>query len=176
MIIGIVGESGTGKDTLADFLVESGYKKLALLDVLKEFLQRVYVLDDQQLWGDYKEAVDARYNVSTRQIMQDIGAAFRQFNETVWIDLALREVKGRDVVISDVRLVAEARKVKSAGGHLWRLIADGSARELGDLSKDPTETEQREMPVDLFDATLTNQFGNPEILLGQAERLLAKTP
>lgn len=52
MIIGISGKAGSGKDTVADFLVkERGLVKVALADPLKRICKDVFDFTDEQLWG-----------------------------------------------------------------------------------------------------------------------------
>lgn len=64
MIIGISGIAGSGKDTLADFLVkENSFVKVALADPLKRIAKEVYEFTDDQLWGPSasRNAPDTRY-------------------------------------------------------------------------------------------------------------------
>lgn len=52
MIIGIVGKAGSGKDTVADFLVKNhGAFKMSFADPLKIFIQKTMGFTDRQLWG-----------------------------------------------------------------------------------------------------------------------------
>lgn len=64
-IIGIMGKAGSGKDTVADFLVfNCGFVKMSLADEMKRFTKKVFGFSDEQLWGPsrYRNAVDERYN------------------------------------------------------------------------------------------------------------------
>jgi hypothetical protein len=64
MIVGIVGLSGSGKDTAADFLVKNhGFSKIALADPIKRVCMEVFGFTAEQLWGpsSARNAPDKRY-------------------------------------------------------------------------------------------------------------------
>ncbi len=64
-IVGITGQAGSGKDTVADRLVEEhGYVKIALADPIKRLGREVFGFTDQQLWGpsEFRNARDERYD------------------------------------------------------------------------------------------------------------------
>lgn len=50
-IVGLCGQAGSGKDLVADFFVEKGFAKVAFSDPMKRFVQYLFDLDDEQLWG-----------------------------------------------------------------------------------------------------------------------------
>jgi len=63
-IVGIVGKAGSGKDSLADFLVrDHGFIKVALADLMKRIASSVYSFTEEQLWGpsEHRNAPDFRY-------------------------------------------------------------------------------------------------------------------
>jgi hypothetical protein len=64
MIVGLCGQAGAGKDTVADFLVKNhGFVKVALADPLKRICRDVFAFTDEQLWGPSSERnkPDERY-------------------------------------------------------------------------------------------------------------------
>jgi len=64
MIIGLLGQAGSGKDTVADFLVrDHSFVKVALADPLKRICRDVFDFTDEQLWGpsEKRNAPDKRY-------------------------------------------------------------------------------------------------------------------
>jgi len=81
MIIGITGLKRSGKDTIADYIKDKyNYKKMALADSLKKACQEIFLFDDDQLWGDKKDLIDARYNTTPRKILQVVGSELFQFD------------------------------------------------------------------------------------------------
>ena len=64
MILGLCGNAGSGKDTIADFLVKNhGFVKVALADPLKRICKEVFDFTDEQLWGpsEKRNEPDLRY-------------------------------------------------------------------------------------------------------------------
>jgi len=64
MIIGIAGNAGSGKDTVADHLVKNhGFVKVSLADPLKRIVRDVFAFTDEQLWGasEKRNEPDRRY-------------------------------------------------------------------------------------------------------------------
>jgi hypothetical protein len=68
-ILGIVGQSRSGKDTVADHLVSNHhYVKIALADPIKRLGREVFGFTDKQLWGpsEYRNELDKRYDYYCR--------------------------------------------------------------------------------------------------------------
>jgi len=62
MLIGINGYARSGKDTMADRLVEKhGFKKVSFAEPMREMLQGIFGFTKDQLYGDLKETPDTRY-------------------------------------------------------------------------------------------------------------------
>lgn len=63
MIIGVSGLAGSGKDTIANFLVKHGFQAISLADPLKRICKEVYDFTDDQLWGPspLRNTSDPRY-------------------------------------------------------------------------------------------------------------------
>ena len=71
MIIGISGKAGSGKDTVADFLVRDySYVKVALADEMKRICMRVFDFSYEQLWGpsEKRNEPDLRYPRGEKQL------------------------------------------------------------------------------------------------------------
>jgi hypothetical protein len=123
-IIGITGRKYNGKDTVADYLVsEHGYMKISLADPLKEICRTLFGFTTEQLYGEQKEIVDPRWNISPRQALQYVGTElFRNhingllpdIGENFWIISAILKIKAiitinpdAKFVISDIRFPNE---------------------------------------------------------------------
>lgn len=130
-IIGITGRKYNGKDTVADYLVsEHGYTKISLADPLKEICKILFGFTAEQLYGDLKEIVDPRWNVSPRQVLQFIGTElFRKHigellsetGENFWVSSAVIKIKSTlDInpnarfVIPDIRFLNEIEMLNKA--------------------------------------------------------------
>lgn len=50
-IVGITGQLGSGKDTVADVFVTNGFTKVSLANPIKTFVKDVFQFTDDQLWG-----------------------------------------------------------------------------------------------------------------------------
>lgn len=63
-VVGVSGQAGAGKDTVANYIVEKyGFVRVALADPLKRLGFRVFRFSEEQLWGpsDARNAVDDRF-------------------------------------------------------------------------------------------------------------------
>lgn len=68
-IIGVSGQLGSGKDTVAEHLIhEHGFARMALADPIKRFGYHVFLFTEQQLWGasQYRNFEDPRYREGSK--------------------------------------------------------------------------------------------------------------
>ena len=134
MIIGITGRIGSGKDTIADYLVTfHGFKRLSFASSLKDAVSAVFGWDRELLEGstkhsrEWREQVDTWWanrldipNLTPRYVLQQWGTNVlrEHFHDSIWIasvENMLRNNKD-DVVITDCRFKNEIIAIKSAGG------------------------------------------------------------
>jgi hypothetical protein len=139
MIIGIVGNIGEGKDTIADYLVSNyNFKRESFAGTLKDAVSAVFGWDRELLEGRTKESREWREQVDTwwedrlgmvgltpRLILQLWGTEVcrRGFHDDIWVaslENKLRNV-GTDVVISDCRFPNEFDTIKNLGGIIVRV-------------------------------------------------------
>lgn len=87
-IVLLVGQSGSGKDTAADFMTENhGAVKIALADPIKRLAMEVFGFTEEQLWGPSgnRNEVDARY--ANGSAWDNAYVLLTSYNVTqVWID------------------------------------------------------------------------------------------
>ena len=139
MIIGFVGFIGSGKDTAADYLVNThGFRRDSFANTLKDAVSAVFGWDRVLLEGRTKEAREWREQVDTwwaerlnmpkltpRWILQYWGTEVcrNSFHDDIWI--ASLENKMRktsdNIVISDVRFPNEIKAIHNAGGIVVRV-------------------------------------------------------
>lgn len=138
MLIGLTGYAQSGKDTVADYLVEYyGYRRVAFADPLREALYRlnpkIDIADmsgvrlaaavDGLGWDNVK--VDSQ---DVRELLQRMGTEVgrEMFGQNFWVDRAMQGVSKFDkVVFTDVRFPNEHYSIKGREGVVWRVERPG---------------------------------------------------
>lgn len=137
MIVGICGFIGSGKDTVADYLVNfHEFRRESFANTLKDAVSSVFGWDRTLLEGRTKEAREWREQVdpwwakrldmptlTPRWILQYWGTEVcrRGFHDDIWIaslENKLRNSKD-NVVISDCRFPNEISSIRNAGGKIF---------------------------------------------------------
>ncbi len=142
-LVGLGCTAQVGKDTAAEYL-EKKYpgriKRVGFADKLKEVCMLLFGLSHEQCYGakEVKEAIDPRYGMSPREIMQKVGDGMRKIYADIWIDTVFyttipqHEEEGYDCfVISDVRYPNEGDKVHAEGGTLVKVLREGAGVKVG---------------------------------------------
>jgi len=133
-VIGLTGYAQSGKDTVADILVNKyGYKRLAFADKIREVLYEINPMVGCSPTGYLQDLVNlvgwdkAKQEPQVRRLLQDLGVAARDLLYTnIWVTTAFSNVSpGELVVITDVRFENEASIVKTMGGQIWRVKRTG---------------------------------------------------
>ena len=134
MIVGITGFIGSGKDTIADYLITfKGFRRMSYAEPLKDAVASIFDWDRELLEGTTKYSREWRDTVDTwwaerldikhltpRWVLQQWGTEVgrRAFHDDIWIasiENKLRSIKD-DIVISDCRFPNELKSIKRAGG------------------------------------------------------------
>ena len=140
MIIGICGFIGSGKDTIADYLVNlHHFRRESFANTLKDAVAQVFGWDRTMLEGrtkqarEWREQVDPwwaqRLNIphlTPRYILQQWGTEVcrKNFHDDIWIASLENKLRNSqdDVVISDCRFPNEIKAIKAAGGKVVRVV------------------------------------------------------
>jgi hypothetical protein len=140
MIIGICGFIGSGKDTIADYLVNlHHFRRESFANSLKDAVAQVFGWDRTMLEGrtkqarEWREQVDPWWakrlgisNLTPRYILQQWGTEVcrKNFHNDIWIASLENKLRNSsdDVVISDCRFPNEIRAIRAAGGMVVRVV------------------------------------------------------
>ena len=140
MIIGICGFIGSGKDTVADYLVNlHHFRRESFANTLKDAVSAVFGWDRTMLEGrtkqarEWREQVDLWWaerlnmpNLTPRWILQNWGTEVcrKNFHDDIWIASLENKLRTStdDIVISDCRFPNEIAAIKKAGGRVVRVV------------------------------------------------------
>jgi hypothetical protein len=134
MIIGVAGFIGSGKDTIADYLITfKGFRRMSYAEPLKDAVASIFGWERELLEGttkysrEWRDTVDNWWaerlqipHLTPRWVLQQWGTEVgrRAFHDDIWIasvENKLRSIKD-NIVISDCRFPNELKSVKRAGG------------------------------------------------------------
>lgn len=138
MILGVTGLIGSGKDTIADYLVTNhGFKRISFASSLKDATAAIFGWDREMLEGTTKQSRAWREQqdnwwterlgivITPRWVLQNWGTElFRNhFHQDIWVasvENKLRQSKD-DIVITDCRFSNEVQAIKNVGGVTCRV-------------------------------------------------------
>lgn len=137
MIIGLYGDSRSGKDTIAQILESKGFEWRSFAATLRKLLERIdpWLIDSEELGIKYEHAIrefgldfvkktwpeSVEYMIRLGQGVRDI------IHEDAWIWPVMRDLPEK-MVISDVRQPNEYETITQAGGEVWRVVRPGTIR------------------------------------------------
>jgi hypothetical protein len=136
MIIGVCGFIGSGKDTVADYLVNfHEFRRESFANTLKDAVSAVFGWDRTMLEGrtktarEWREQVDPWWaerlnmpNLTPRWVLQYWGTEVcrRGFHDDTWIASLENKLRNSsdNIVISDCRFPNEIASIRRAGGRI----------------------------------------------------------
>lgn len=122
-IIGLAGRARSGKDTVANYLVEHyGFKQFSYAQHLKDVAETAG-------WNGQKD-------IRGRILLQELGDVLRRYDESIFINNLIGKMKYYNmvlegfgtlttppqeakIVVSDVRLLPEIEALKNLGASIW---------------------------------------------------------
>jgi hypothetical protein len=139
MIIGVCGFIGSGKDTVADYLVNlHHFRRESFANTLKDAVAAVFGWDRTMLEGRTKQAREWREQqdnwwtnrlgivITPRWVLQNWGTEVCRngFHDDIWIASLENKLRNStdDVVISDCRFPNEIQAIKNTGGIVVRVV------------------------------------------------------
>jgi hypothetical protein len=155
MIISISGFIGSGKDTVADYLVANyGFKRESFASSLKDAVSVVFNWDREMLEGltpesrDWREEPDTWWTmrlgktITPRMVLQQWGTEVIRagFHDDMWIASLERRLADstNNIVITDCRFPNEMAALKNIGAKVVRVVR-GPEPEWYDLALDSKE-------------------------------------
>lgn len=139
MIIGLSGYAQTGKDTVAQHLVDNyGFTRIAFADPIREALYtldpviddypalpgvRLSWLVDKSGWEHVKVESE-----SVRRMLQRLGTEVGRnlWGQDFWVKIAMEKAKQyENVVFTDVRFPNEMAAIVGSSGEVWRVEKPG---------------------------------------------------
>lgn len=133
MLIGLVGLIGSGKDTVAEYLVKNySFKRDSFAKSLKDATANIFNWDRELLEGHTKESREWREQtdrfwsekfgkeVTPRWILQYFGTEVcrEHMLDSIWVDSLVARYRGENTVISDTRFVNEINTIRKQGGKI----------------------------------------------------------
>ncbi len=183
MIIGVTGFMRSGKDSIANVLVEDfGFIRHGFADTLKEM---AYAIDpiveveygwppleihlssivDSEGWEAAKEYPEAR------RFLQRLGTegVRNHLGDNIWAQTLLKKLSDpvANYVIPDTRFLNESLTIKVAGGDVWRVVRPGC-----EASGHASETEMVKIVPDV----IIDNSGTLEDLRERVAEALVLTP
>ena len=153
MIVSLSGLIGSGKDTVADMLVEQhGYKRESFAGTLKDVVAVMFNWDREMLEGKTEQARKQREVVdqwwakrlgipqlSPRWVLQHFGTEVvrQHFHNDIWVatlENKLRKMGDNNIVISDSRFSNELAMLANAGA-VTVCVSRGPKPEWWELAK-----------------------------------------
>jgi hypothetical protein len=183
MLVGLLGEAGSGKDAAGRFLVQDhGFYSMALADPLKVFCSWMFdwgrqrLFDDSQHRGDADERhaftrcpscmythIEMEIDEESPQTLCPHCSSLRAPEEWTghltprWAMGEDHDTPARRVLVSDVRMRREVETIRQHGGKVFRVRRDTSGDSLpGGIPAHDTELEQRGVPDDALDGVIEN--------------------
>lgn len=175
IIVGLSGYARTGKDTVADVLVqEFGFKRYAFADKLRECVlaldpivstgherlkdfeskyRRLSSVIEEFGWDGYKQS---NYGSEIRSLLQRMGTEVGRdiIGEDTWVK-GLDNESGR-IVVTDMRFPNEYDRVVNNNGETWRITREGVTAVNAHISE--TAIDDKKFDVDILNHGTLEEF------------------
>lgn len=163
-LIAIHGLSGSGKSVVSRRLEDHhGFKRASSGEICRSITE--------SLFGHQE-----------RYALNEVSRAIRKIDKEIWIDAALRSVKGPRIVFDSVRYFDDAVSLKRRGFKIWkifcpieiciqRLKARQQVFELSDFNHD----SEREIPDHLCSHIIQNNDRSLTELLAEVDSLIGQS-
>ena len=170
MLIGLVGLIGSGKDTVAECLVNNhGYQRDSFAKSLKDAVSVIFGWDRALLEGAtqesrmWRERIDPYWSnklnkaITPRYILQYWGTEVMRgnFHDSIWIDSFIARYNGGKIVLSDPRFVNEIETIRALKGKVV-LIRRGPIPSKEEMKKKTVHQSEWDWIGQTFDYEIDN--------------------
>jgi hypothetical protein len=139
MIIGICGLIGSGKDTVAQQLIDNhNFVKISFADKLKDAVAVMFnwnrelldgKTDESRAWREKEDAywtAETGRSITPRLVLQEFGTECMRegFFDGIWVSLTKQHILNnpdKNFVLPDTRFPNEAKMLYEIGGEVWRV-------------------------------------------------------
>jgi len=139
MIIGICGLIGSGKDTVAQYLIDNhNFVKISFADKLKDAVAVMFnwnrqlldgKTDESRAWREQEDpywTAETGRSITPRLVLQEFGTECMRngFYDGIWVSLTKQHILNNpdtNFVIPDVRFPNEAKMLYEIDGEVWRV-------------------------------------------------------
>lgn len=146
MIIALLGNIGSGKDTVAEYLVQHhNFARCSFASSLKDATAAIFGWDRDLLEGktnhsrEWRETIDPWWaeklgvpHLTPRWVLQHLGTNIlrHHFHSDIWVLSAQRHLESHsgNIVISDARFTNEIAAIRSSGGRIVQVRRGGEPR------------------------------------------------
>jgi hypothetical protein len=118
-VIGLVGRSRVGKDTVADYILSKYrcYLKVRLAQPIKDAVCALYGFTFQQIEGPEKEEHDPKWDITPRQAMVHMTqTTMNLMGHDFFTRRLFDHYTTQSIIIPDVRYEHDIHKIHSLGG------------------------------------------------------------
>lgn len=177
MIIAVCGQKGSGKSTVARMLqIETKFEVRQFAETIKKVVCTLtgcsmdnledYHFKENEIVPHHLHPYCGEGKLPTyRALLQGIGDLFRAKNPDVFIHCTLRNAP-RNFIISDCRLLNEARLVKEQGGIVVLIERD--------LPKGKDHHKSEMQVLDITPDYIIKNDGDLKVLRSKVERIVSK--
>jgi hypothetical protein len=175
-LIGIGGRLRSGKDTVADYLVErQEFTKewmsrplddaMKILDPLIQMPGQEGATFQRYTWlRGHSDYTEAKKNPEVRRFLQVLGTDFgrKMIHEDVWVNIAAKSIqelldRGEHVVLTGVRFPNELEMIKRLGGDTWWIERPGVDTSSEHESEQALKWSDFDLPM-INNSTLTDLY------------------
>lgn len=154
VIILVAGKAGSGKDTVADYVVKKySFVKLAFADALKEYVSKKYKINKELMYTQQGKKSLFNKKTTIRQLLISEATIKREEDEDFWVNILIAQIKKephKKYIISDFRFPNEYYSLYRHFSSIYTIeVYNPNVKQIND----PTETSLKNFH---FDYCITN--------------------